>query len=456
MKHAVTNAPVLADTTARYIVIFKEGTAQVPGLAKALARTHSARLIHVLEYAAKGFVAELSPTAARRISADSSIRGIQLDQLGGIATTRSNVGWGLSRIDQRNLPADNYFTSDWTGAGTNIYLLDGGVNASHPQIAGRVVGDWSFDGGDPLYDCQNHGTAVASIAAGASIGVAPQATIHSVKVMNCSAPWLGDMVAGINWIAGNHVANAVMNVSVGIDAWKDAFGTLRDAITNAHNAGVYPVVAAGNSGTDACDFISGWSPAMAIGAVAVAATDAGDTRPSWSNYGGCIYMFAPGVAIAGAVNDGASIGSFSGTSVAAPFVTGVVALLRQQFPSDAFSTLNWLLKDGATEGVVLNARSVNDRMLYATLPIPVEPVIVGVLTAASGETCTWTATPHGGHPNFTYQWSGLFSATGQQVSGTVLQSGTLTLQAWDSRGFQGQSSMYVSIDPSGALHCNWE
>ena len=246
---------------------------------------------------------------------------------------RTNDLWGLSRVHNRTLPIDsnhNYWTSTYKGKDQHVYILDTGVRGTHDEFrdqngSSRIGNGNDLTGeGNPYFDGDGHGTHCAGTAAGLTVGIAKEATIHSVKVLDSSGSgtwsWI---IQGMDWIAQQAQSlpageRAVASASLG--------GGFNQAVNDAVNAcvaaGVVFVAAAGNSNQDAATF----SPASAFGAIAVGATDSSDNRASFSNYGTTVNIFAPGVSIRSSVSSGdSSYSSYSGTSMACPHVAGIAA-----------------------------------------------------------------------------------------------------------------------------------
>ena len=164
------------------------------------------------------------------------------------------------------------------------------------------------------------------------------------------------MIAGVNWVAQHSIHPAVANISLG----GDYSPMLNDAVTNVVNSGVFVAVAAGNSSDDACYY----SPASAPGTYTVAAEDKTDTRASFSNYGGCVDGYAPGVAIK---SDwlGGGTNTISGTSMATPHVTGVAALYKGDYGDAPASTIiNWLYNNATANVIKGNPAGTNNLLLY--------------------------------------------------------------------------------------------
>src|SRR5437764_3160943 len=227
-------------------------------------------------------------------------------------TENENAGtWGLDRIDQRALPLSKTynFATDGQGKGVTAYVLDTGVATTIADFGGRA--QFAADAIDaPFFpvagDCNGHGTHVAGILGGATYGVAKQVQIRSVKIGNCGGGSdSATITAAVNWVSAHAARPAVANISFGGGKSQ----TLDDAVNNLANSGVFVAVAAGNGSTDACTT----SPAAAANAETVAATDSGDNQAGYSNYGGCVSIYAPGSSITSDWPDGTTR-SQSGTS----------------------------------------------------------------------------------------------------------------------------------------------
>jgi subtilisin family serine protease len=351
-----------------YIVVFKDtvSTADVPSIARQIASAHNSVARFIYQYALKGFAVQVSEADAIEISNDSRVEWVEEDAVGSIVEQ-----WGLDRIDQRYLPLDNVYSFWQLAANVNIYVLDTGIRATHSEFGGRVVS--AFDAVQANcycgFTCDNafaatrgHGTAVASVASGATYGVIRNATLYDVRVVNCDGGVdSAKLISGINWVTQNFVGPAVANISSAIAA-NDSVDT---AVRNSAAAGVLYVVGAGNDSTDAI----GYSPArMAdIEVLTVGATDIVDRRGhDWdpqnpikgSNWGSVVDIFAPGtnITVAWSDSDSDTRTGINGTSLASPYVAGVAAHYKQQHPGASPTTVaNWIIGI-ATSGVVTDQR----------------------------------------------------------------------------------------------------
>ena len=348
-----------------------------------------AQVHYIYDSAVQGYAATLSVQAVEALRKDADVAYIEQDQVFTINDTQTGPPWGLDRIDQRSLPLSNSYTYATDGQGVHAYIIDTGIRSSHTEFSGRIgAGYDAVDGGAPD-DCNGHGTHVAGTVGGSTYGVAKRVTLHGVRVLDCNGSGTtSGVVAGINWVTTNYTNTkpAVANMSLGGGASQ----TLDTALRNSVAAGVVHVVAAGNETADACNS----SPAREPLAITVGATNSSDQRASFSNYGTCLDIFAPGVNILSSWYTGDSAaGSLSGTSMASPHVAGVVALHLASSPSASPADVAASLNNAATTGTVSDPGSGSpNRLLYNLLGPAPTPTPTPTGTPPT-PTPTLTATP---------------------------------------------------------------
>jgi serine protease len=345
-----------------YIVVLKEqpspGAAAIDGVASAMARQHGVSVMRTYQHALRGFVIRGSEAQALALANNPHVAYVQENGVVRLAATQTPVpSWGIDRVDQENLPLDNSYTYETEAANVHAYIIDTGILASHTDFEGRA--DTPFDSindGQNGNDCNGHGTHVAATVGGRSFGVAKKVRLHGVRVLSCSGGGSYDgVIAGVDWVTGNAQRPAIVNMSLGGGSYQ----ALDDAITRSIDAGIPYVVAAGNSNLDACNS----SPARTPKAITVGATDSNDARASFSNWGSCLDIFAPGVNIPSAwIGDNAATRTISGTSMAAPHVAGAGALLLAKGVSAA--NIPGQLASDATLNKVANPNNSPNRLLF--------------------------------------------------------------------------------------------
>jgi subtilisin family serine protease len=324
-----------------YIVVLKEGAD--PRSAAAVAGV-SPR--HVYSSAVNGFAAELDAGQLDALRRNPAVEYVEQDQVAEAAF------WNLDRIRIRGRN-DPIPPPTWnTAAGVYAYIIDTGIYTVHPEFGGRAQNAYDALGGNGQ-DCNGHGTLVAGIVN----SVARNVRLRSVRVLDCSGSGsMSDIIAGVDWVRMNRTNPAVANLSLG----GGYSSTLNAAVNNLAGSGVFISVAAGNNNANACNY----SPASATSALTVAASTMTDARASFSNYGSCVDIYAPGVSIT-STSAGGGTTTVSGTSFAAPHATGVAALYKSVYGNASSATIDAWIKANATLNVISgNPAGTPNRLLY--------------------------------------------------------------------------------------------
>ncbi|MET0646547.1 MAG: S8 family peptidase [Pyrinomonadaceae bacterium] len=352
----------------KYIVVLDDTAAGLRGrfsqarqVADLLGAVYGGRVERVFEYALNGYAAEMSEQEALALSEDPRVRFVEEDGVMHAEAVQTNAPWGLDRIDQRNLPLSGTYTYNWTGSGVRAYIIDTGIRTAHTQFGGRATVSFDAIGdGRNGQDCNGHGTHIAGTVGGSTYGVAKGVQLRAVRVLNCAGSGsTSGVIAGVNWVTQNRVLPAVANMSLG-GAPSAALDT---AVQNSINSGVTYAVSAGGSNSDACTT----SPARVAAAITVGATTMTDARASYSSFGTCLDLFAPGSSITSAWStSNTATATLSGTSMATAHVAGAAALYLQANPGSSQAAVRNALFNNATAGRVTNpgAGSPN-RLLYS-------------------------------------------------------------------------------------------
>jgi aqualysin 1 len=349
---ALASGSAAAGGSGRYIVVLNGGVAAPAEVASQHGRRHGASVGFVYGHAIKGYAATIPNHELDAVRADSRVDYVVAD---GIATAvAQTIPWGITRIGAN---ASSTLAGDGSGSVANVaaYVIDSGVDTAHPDL--NVVGHVNFAGGQNR-DCNGHGTHVAGTVAARDnardvVGVAPGASVTGVKVLGCngSGSWSG-VIKGIDYVTAQVRANgapAIANMSLGggaNQAVDDA--VVRSATPSPGYRCVFYAIAAGNNGANACSS----SPARVgagtnNGVATTAATNSNDQEASWSNYGPCVDVWAPGVSVLSTKRGGGTT-TMSGTSMAAPHTGGGGALFLSRNTAQAPAAVEAALKSNAT------------------------------------------------------------------------------------------------------------
>ncbi|WP_375295914.1 S8 family serine peptidase [Saccharothrix sp.] len=458
---AAAEADVLAADRAdaiagSYVVALRDSAsprAASADTAQALVSKYGGKVQVAWQHALNGFHAtDLSATQARRLAADPRVQYVQADLPVQATGTQPNPpSWGLDRIDQRNLPLDSSYTYPNTASNVRAYIIDTGIRTTHSDFGGRATwGTNTVDSNNT--DCNGHGTHVAGTVGGTAYGVAKEVKLIAVKVLNCQGSGTtSGVVNGVNWVTQNAVKPAVANMSLG----GGADTALDNAVRNSISAGITYAVASGNSNANACNY----SPARVAEALSVNASTNTDARASFSNYGTCTDIFAPGQNITSAwhTSDSAT-NTISGTSMASPHVAGAAALYLADNPSAAPAAVQTALVNAATSDKITNPGTGSaNKLLFVGTGTPSGPTVnnPGNQTGTVGTAVNLTVTASGGTPPYTFSFTGLppglTGGSNGTVSGTPTTAGTynVTVTVTDSASRTGSASFTWTIREPG-------
>jgi subtilisin family serine protease len=335
-----------------YIVVLKNAT-KMAGLSK----TYGGQIKQSFGVI-NGYQASMSEAQAKRLAADPGVAYVEQDQRVSLLATQNNATWGLDRIDQRNRPLSGTYTYPTTASNVTAYVIDTGIKYTHSDFGGRA--SFGYDAvGSGGVDCNGHGTHVSGTIGGSTYGVAKGVKLVGVRVLNCSGSGTNaGVIAGVNWVTQHAVKPAVANMSLG----GGASTALDNAVANSITSGVTYALAAGNSTANACNS----SPSRVASAITVGATTSTDAKASYSNYGTCLDIFAPGSSITSDwYSSNTATNTISGTSMASPHVAGAAALVLARNPALTPAQVRDSLVASSTPNVVTSGGSGSpNRLLF--------------------------------------------------------------------------------------------
>jgi len=425
-----------------FIVVFKEESIRPDNQVDLAIKSLGLTPTFVYRHAIKGFSAKLPSAAIENLRNNPFVKYIEQDQQVSIEATQTGATWGIDRVDQTSLPLNGTYNYNQTGSGVDAYIFDTGILLNHSEFGGRAIAGYDAFGGN-AQDGNGHGTHVAGTVGGSVYGVAKNTRLIAVRVLDNSGSgsWSG-VIAGIDWAVGHHGSTpAVGNMSLG----GGASTSIDDAVRRAIADGITMCVAAGNNSANA----SNYSPARTAEAITVGATTSSDGFSSFSNFGSVIDLLAPGSSIKSAwYTSSTATNTISGTSMAAPHVTGVAALYLESNPLSSPSSVQSALKSVATTGKISNVPSGTlNLLLYSnftptTVTVPSIPTLSSPTNGSTGVSTSpvlsWSAST--GAASYTVQVS-IDPNFASFVTNT-----TSTSNSFNASGLSGNTTYYWRIN----------
>ncbi|AHG91357.1 peptidase S8 and S53 subtilisin kexin sedolisin [Gemmatirosa kalamazoonensis] len=451
----------------RYIVILQRGAVpNVAAAAASIAASQHGRLGSVFTDVFEGFVVDVDDSSAVQIGRDRNVLAVVPDMAVGIDASGVQAGatWGLDRIDQAALPLTTSYAYATDGTGVTVYIVDTGINYAHTDFGGRAKAGYdAVTSGGTAADCNGHGTHVAGTVGGTKYGVAKAVSLVGVRVLDCTGSGSSSgVIAGLDWVVKQKQANPTRPMVVNMSLGGGISTALDNAVTSLTSAGITVVVAAGNSAADACTE----SPAHVPAAITVGATNKLDGFASFSNYGTCVDLNAPGVSITSDYyTSTTATAAMSGTSMASPHVAGAAALYLSKYPTATPAQVSSALTTNATPNKIttLGAGTPN-KLLYvgflgAVVSANAAPTATITAPAAGasvtqGTSVTFTGTgtdpEDGALSGASLVWTSSINGqigTGTSFSTTTLSAGThtITLKATDSKGASATATRSITV-----------
>lgn len=346
-----------------YIIKFNDEYKGKTHIPKGLLRNiSSVKFKKTFKSALSGVAVELTKKQVEKLLKSSFIDKIEKDTI-----NKADISWAQDRVDQRDLPLDGLFSITNGGNGANIYVLDTGININHNEFSGRIGTVTSTISGGATNDCNGHGTHVASIAAGENYGVAPSSTINSIRIAyNCEGDSkMSDMIEAFEWVIDHGQPNSIINLSYTANSY-----LIRYAMDSAVTDGHVVVSAAGNNNLDSCT--DPGSQYKTWSSILVGASTSSDGQSSFSNFGSCVDLYAPGSDITAAYHlNNTGTTTMSGTSMASPIVAGLAAGYRSTYPNATPQEVFQAIINSASSGKLsgLGTGSPN-KLAYNILTVP--------------------------------------------------------------------------------------
>jgi len=397
------NEPLFSDPGNRpgvveghYIVVLSKSPAYknprvetaLESLSKEIGSMAGARINRTYMNSITGFAAELSKGQVERLQKNPNVLYVTADRYvypDNDFSVQEYPTWGLDRIDQRESLLDYAYSYTGTGKGVTAYVVDTGIFLEHPEFENRASFGEDFSGectDEPFV--HGHGTHVAGTIGGSIYGVAKDVKLVDVKVFGCEPTTDATIVAAVDWITLNADGPSIVNMSLSRHSPEGDESPIEDAIETSIDKGIHYVVSSGNTAPtypDACERI----PAKYSQVLTVGASTIGSSRASFSTYGECVDLFAPGVNITSAwitdeySGDGSFTRSLNGTSMAAPHVAGVAALYLETNPEISAAELHSVILENTTPNAISDVPSGTNNLVHSlweeldfTVPPPPE------------------------------------------------------------------------------------